>query len=371
MKIGRKLKIAREGIGFTLKRASEESGIGESSISEFENSKRDPKFSHLSKLAEIYRRPVEFFLTDKPMLADLMLWRDPPCVAEEMKQTEAEFRQLCQWYHRLEMIMNVARRLRLAQPDVDKPDELNFQQACSFAGKVQKQLGLGDIPSSSLRQVLEERFFVKIFHLEFAGSAISIVSEEFGPAILLNKRNKLWRRNFDLAHELFHLLTWQIFRNGDLPVQEPTESEEKLANAFASTLLLPADGVKEKIESTRLKGRVSLEKLDEIAREFGVSFDALLWRLIYLYNMPASKIQEYIERYKHSNIEELLRPSRESDTPDKLPERYCSLAIKALREGKLSAMQFAKYMDLSHKEAQKYLMEEEEFTDEEVSISAA
>jgi transcriptional regulator with XRE-family HTH domain len=50
MDIGQRLKIARESIGYTLEKASQESGIGQSSLSEFENNKREPKFSHLSKL---------------------------------------------------------------------------------------------------------------------------------------------------------------------------------------------------------------------------------------------------------------------------------------------------------------------------------
>ena len=73
MDIGRKLKIAREAIGYTLKKASQESKIGESSISEFENSKREPKFSQLAKLAEAYRRTVEFFLSDEPIIEDVVL----------------------------------------------------------------------------------------------------------------------------------------------------------------------------------------------------------------------------------------------------------------------------------------------------------
>ena len=40
MNIGERLKIARNAIGYTLEKASQESGIGQSSLSEFENDKR-------------------------------------------------------------------------------------------------------------------------------------------------------------------------------------------------------------------------------------------------------------------------------------------------------------------------------------------
>jgi len=185
----------------------------------------------------------------------------------------------------------------------------------------------------------------------------------------LNKNSKQWRRNYDLAHELFHLLTWDIFRVGNIENNEPSEHEEKLADAFASRLLLPTDSVKNKIEAVMDEsGNISLEALDEIAREFGVSLDALLWRMLYLYNKSVEDIEGYLEQAKKVKIN---RPLRKSDEPDKFPERYCSLAIRALGEGKLSLMQFAKYMGISYKKAQEYLTEDEDFTDEKISISVA
>ena len=82
MDIGQRLKIARETIDYTLKKASQESEIGESSISEFENSKREPKFSQLSRLAEVYRKTIDFFLSDEPIIEDTVLWRDKRDSAE-------------------------------------------------------------------------------------------------------------------------------------------------------------------------------------------------------------------------------------------------------------------------------------------------
>jgi Zn-dependent peptidase ImmA (M78 family)/transcriptional regulator with XRE-family HTH domain len=367
MDIGQRLKIAREAVGYTQEKAALESGIGKSSICELEKSKREPKFSQLAKLAEVYRRTVEFFLSDEPPIENLMLWRDAPSIEEDMKQTEAEFRRLCEQYHSLELLMGEKRSIRLPQAEVTQPEEFDYTQANFLAARTQREFLLGDIPSMSLKQTLEEKFYIKIFHLDFSGSAISTISECFGPAILLNRRNKMWRRNFDLAHELFHLLTWDIFRTGVPENTQPSPTEEKFANAFASRLLLPTDAVKDKIHSVSGQdGKVSFETLDEIAREFGVSLDSLIWRMLYLYNKPVEEIERYIE---HANKLRMTRPPRESDKPDKLPERYCSLAIRALNEGKLSLMQFAKYMDMSYRQAREYLAEDEDFKDERISIS--
>jgi len=366
MDIGARLKIAREAIGYTLQKVAEKTMIGESSISEFEHSKREPKFSQLSALAEIYKKPIEYFLTDKNFVPDLMLWREPPII-EEKGEIEAQFRLLCEQYHKLEILMGETSTETLPQTS-ESQEEFDYKKAERLAENTHRIFGLGEIPSTSLRHILEERFHVKIFHLAFQGSAISNFSEAYGPAILLNNDThyRTWRRNFDLAHELFHLLTWKIFRNGETESMVPGNDEEKLANAFASRLLLPTDMVKERIDKIKNKnGRVSLESLDEVAREFGVSLDALLWRLLYLYDKSANEIEGYIDNAKTLRIQ---RPSRISDQPDELPERYCSLAIKALNEGKLSLIQFAKYMGIGYKKAQEYLREERPFMDEEDEI---
>jgi len=44
MQIGDRLRAARRAAGYTLERVARETGIGASSLSEFENDKREPRF---------------------------------------------------------------------------------------------------------------------------------------------------------------------------------------------------------------------------------------------------------------------------------------------------------------------------------------
>jgi len=367
MDIGNRLEKARKAIGYTQEKVFELTGIGISSLSAFENSVREPKFSQLSRLAEIYRKSIEFFLTDKPIVTEMMLWRAKPNNEAEMKESEAKFKQLREQYRKLETLTGEIKEVKLLGIEV-KADQFAYRDANLLAEKIHKEFGLGDLPSASLKQTLEEKYYVKIFHLSFHGSAISTFSPEFGPAILLNKDSKPWRRNFDLAHELFHILTWHIFREKNGTNTESADREEQLANAFASRLLLPTDVVKNRIESAINESHeISFEALDEIARGFGVSLDALMWRLLYLYNKPAEQIEKYIAHAR--SIIDIL-PKRKSDVPEELPERYWRLATKALREGKLSLMRFAKYVGISYKDAQKYLFEDKDVADEKIPIFA-
>jgi len=43
------------------------------------------------------------------------------------------------------------------------------------------------------------------------GSAASAIGP-FGPAILMNSKEAPWRRNYNFAHELFHLITWESLK---------------------------------------------------------------------------------------------------------------------------------------------------------------
>ena len=367
MDIGKRLRVARKAIGYTLEKAEEKSGIGASSLSEFENGTREPKFSQLSRLAKVYRKMVEFFLSDEPIIENIMIWRDEPSLAEERKDVETKFSQLCEQYHNLEVCCGEPGKVKLPESDITKPEQFDYQQAEALASKVRKLFSLGEIPGASLKQALEEKYYVKIFYLEFLGSAISWVSPKFGPAILLNKRNKLWRRNYDLAHELFHILTWSIFRTANVNVLTASAEEENFADAFASRLLLPEESVRERISFyADGQGQIRLEQLDDIAREFGVSLDALVYRIASLFKIKREDTLKYLDATKKLCA---FHKPRESDEPEMLPERYCALAQRALREGNLSLLQFAKYMGISYKKAQEYITEGEDFTDEKISIS--
>jgi len=366
MHIGDKLRFARCAMGYTQDKVDAETGIKPSSLSEFEHDKREPRFSQLSKLAALYRRPVEFFLNEETLIENVMLWRDAPSTEEQLKETEAEFRQLCEQYRNLEIILDEIGETKLPTPRVNNAKDFDYSEAEYFAKKVQKEFCLDDVPIASLKRKLEEVYYIKIFYLSFSGSAISTVSEQFGPAILLNSDNKQWRRSYDLAHELFHILTWRIFR----PHKEvATEQENRLANAFASRLLMPEESIKFRIkQSTDANGKIGFGQLDDIAREYDVSLPALIYRLATIYRFPRERTADYIGgAQKYLNC---VRP-RASHQPAERPERYCSLAARALNEGRLSLLQFAKYMGLSYKKAQEYLMDEGDLTDEEVSIPVA
>lgn len=370
MSLGPRLRFAREKSGLTIAQASIRSSVGESSISEFENAKREPRMSHLSALAETYQRPISFFLADGiPEAEATVLWRKAPTEPVGLA-IETEFKRLCQQYRNLEVWCNEATASSLPRFE-SRSEMFTYADAKELAHSVWKALSLGDQPGSGLLRVLEEIYGVKVFFRDFepAGTAASVVSEDFGTAILLNSKNVPWRRTFDIAHELFHIITWDYFKNAKInETSRPAASEESYANCFASHLLMPSDATKNAIDRMLSSGKLSFDDLSDVARRFEVSVEALLWRMHWLYNRTEEQTRSDIDRAR------VLAPPPVPDNctaPPKFPVRYVALAMKALKRGEISVGRYAGYLEIAREEAIKHLSTEAVGDDDKVEVTVS
>lgn len=352
MALSDRLKMARSSLNLTLQVIEERTGIGVSTLSEFENGKREPRLVQLKQLADVYLRPLGFFLEDGPPVQQVVLWRkklESP-LAEEVQARLVKF---AEQYHHLEVLCD-------AHEPCDLPFHLgraanfSYPQAEKLAYQFRQLLGLGERPGPTLLRVLEEVCKVKVFHLDFepSGSAACTLNESFGAAILLNARHVRWRRNFDLAHELFHLLTWKTFRTaGDAAAVEASDAEEKLATCFARNLLIPEDVLRVSVDeaSARHGGKLTFDDFFEIARQFDVSVEAIVRQVGFVYQKKTAEWANAVLEQLRTEIGFWDR--RASDAAPALPLRYFALARQALRSGLLSTGKYAEYTGVSRREA--------------------
>src|SRR2546429_7171771 len=100
-------------------------------------------------------------------------------------------------------------------------------------------MNLGRVPATSLTKVLEEDFGVKIFYREELSGSAASAGGGFGQAILMNSSEAPWRRNYNFAHELFHLLTWNVMPPERLPREKELKDRfVRLLESFSSFFLL-------------------------------------------------------------------------------------------------------------------------------------
>jgi transcriptional regulator with XRE-family HTH domain len=101
MNVGDRLQQARESLKLTLAEAKIQTGIGKSSLSDFENGKREPSLTQLHTLADTYKRTLSFFLEESAVTSEVIRWRKRP--QEGAEKIEAVFRRLCERYRNLEV----------------------------------------------------------------------------------------------------------------------------------------------------------------------------------------------------------------------------------------------------------------------------
>ena len=171
----------------------------------------------------------------------------------------------------------------------------SFEEAHAAAEEVRREWGLGDVPSTLLPGAIEREMGAQVLFVDappgMSGAAVRLPGHQ---TILVNRQEPAGRRNFDIAHELFHLLTWDSMPPDRIePTKVPGKKGnrvERLAENFAGALLMPAEPLFERWND---RGGSDLTKwLNVTATALGVSSVALKWRLVVLGIMSRRKAEE-------------------------------------------------------------------------------
>ena len=140
-----------------------------------------------------------------------------------------------------------------------------------------------------------------------------------------------------------------------------------LMKAQTPALLLPEEALRSAVTRRQTDTtKLATSALFDIARDFDVSIDALIWRLHSIYGVKDGE-------YTRARIEALhevskLYEERQQETPPTRPERFRALAITTLRAGEISTGRFAEYLGISRGDAMKYV-ESEGPADEALELS--
>jgi Zn-dependent peptidase ImmA (M78 family)/transcriptional regulator with XRE-family HTH domain len=353
--IAERLKKERESLSYKLKDVAQKMGFENHQVlGNIESGKRPLKASELVQLSGLYGRNIDFFLREQSQ-APRVLWRDP-AKTEETIMAERKFIEICQGYRKLLSLTQEGRNTDYSFPILCAPNkqailQRGFQYVAELAEQTRKMLDLGARPAHSLADVLEGSLGVLVVHwdLKTAGSAASLSSDDCR-AVVINSSNAPWRRNYDLAHELFHLITWDLFTEEEIsaPPERGTKNYvEQLANAFASVLLLPEEEVRNEFQKRVANKTITYISLIEIAREFRVSTEALLWRLTNLMLLKQKDVEKWLTEGTIRDVDRQVRcEDRNWDTTPYLSARYVALAIKAYFMGKISRARFAEYINI-------------------------
>ncbi|GAM08381.1 helix-turn-helix domain protein [Geobacter sp. OR-1] len=357
MELAERLRKAREAVGLSIGDAATRLGFTNyQTLSNIEKGEREVKASELAQFAKTYFCNLNNLLMgdDIPQPAVHFLWRRAP--SERKTEIEASIKHRFEEYHLLEKLLGLVEEGSGPVISVSPADIRTYHQVDALAAKVSNLLNMGSRPALSLQKVMEQMLRTKILFIELSefGSAASTVHPEFGAAIVVNSEEAPWRINFTLAHELFHIITWNTFNPSDLEQDEALFKDiEKKAERFASTLLLPESAVREELNARIKEQKLSFSDIVDIAREFGVSTQALLYRMANMRFIEWEKANDLARNDELLMIDRRIRRDADYEAPSS--ERFTLLAVKCLRKGLISRGKFSELLEIDRADIDEFL----------------
>ncbi len=279
--IGERIKFARKETGMTQEELSAKLGFKDRQIlANIEGGKRRLAAEELMKLMEVFSKPMDFF-TDPLLLVGegAVSWRAQN-VPKLLTEFEAKVRPIVALYRILGPKEGEPETALVSQ--LPLTPKSTFEEASLAAARLVADWSLAPVPTRTMREVAEEKLPLLVLMMdmppEISGAAIHLTAVD---TILINRNEPEGRRNYDFAHELFHLLTWQSMPPAPVDEQPAKGTKakrvEQLAESFGATFLMPEPTVKKAWELRA--GKEIHTWLNETAQFFGVSAKALYWRL--------------------------------------------------------------------------------------------
>ena len=238
--LGTRIAEARELAGMTQAELAAVSDLGRTVIAKIEAGSRKLGAVELVRLADVLRRPVDWFFLESPPA--VVSRRSDPNVRGLSALLDARVDWIARdiaYLHQLGELPKYERFV-LAPPE-------SVDGAAKAAGALRRHL---DVPSGPLRdlQALAEQVGLFAFSLELGadgGDAAYVAVENTGVAVI-NGTMDPGRRRFNLAHELGH----HVFQDAYAPEVglSPQDDTERLINAFAIHLLLPLGDARSLVE---------------------------------------------------------------------------------------------------------------------------
>lgn len=218
----------------------------------------------------------------------------------------------------------------------------SFEDAEASAEMLWKEWELGDVPAERLEDAIETQLGALVLYVDAAEGISGAASQLPGlHAILVNRRESPGRRSFDLAHELFHVLTWDAMpprRVEPLEVKPAKGNRvEQMAESFAAALLMPSP-----IVSDRWAARNGEELplwMGRTAAQLRVSVPALQWRLVNLGLMSKAQAQAVGSAPRVA--------AAGAGMPPLFSRRFIERVAGAVEEGRLSMRRAAGLLGLS------------------------
>ncbi|TYV02535.1 helix-turn-helix domain-containing protein [Listeria monocytogenes] len=252
MFFGEKLQSVRELNGLSRKELADKLNLSEQAIWQYENQYTVPKFEVVNELKKVFNVKAQFFYTE-PFATNIskvesIAYRSSDREARKKTKMETTFIDFTSYF-----LDKFESKLNLPTSPLPLLRDESVQLYNMSTKTNDRLLQLENIAENARKKLDVQSNSELLYKLELSGiyileknigtsiDAYSTWTSQEKPFIILgNKKKSAVRRNFDLAHELGHLLLHYKIDMDSLTKDEH-KIIEKEANDFASFFLLPKD----------------------------------------------------------------------------------------------------------------------------------
>ena len=283
--IGRRIKALREERRLSQERVAEIFGFKDrQTVSAIETGARRVTAEELLLAVERLGAPLEYF-TDPFLLAGegRFSWRQTGVDAERLEACE---QSAGRWIGAFRTLApQVGYQTPLMRRALGITRRARFEDAMSAGERFVTEFDLGEVPAERLVDVMERELGILVLMMDaergISGAACRLPELD---AVLIARREVIGRRHFDLAHELFHILTWDAMppKHSEEAMETGGNRAEQLANNFAAAVLMPAATLAKFGSWSDLAEDKLIRRLHAVANELRVTASALRWRLVAL-----------------------------------------------------------------------------------------
>ncbi len=358
--LGERLRNARKAAGISQEEAAAKTGIPQPSISGIESGKRSVDSIELFKFAELYKRPIDYFLSpnfreDAGSFSPLLATKE---ILDSDRAVLDDFRVFCQDYAEVELlVLGKVNHVRVFEEVAGpKTKQEAIAHGTQYASRLREIFGLGIEPMYDVRLFLDT-IGIKVIKRKLNTESVSgiyVYSPEYGHCVLVNRSGNRQVDRFSLAHTFCHaLLDWQAMDADKNFVHCNNWKKDNLmehrASIFALSFLMPTETVEKVWLQMRTQPKPSVFDTIAIARYFGVDYESTLYRFVQLGLISEDERDVLRNDLARAGLEidDLLgyTVSEVRTSGEELyPDRYIKLGLEAFRLGKISIARLAKYL---------------------------
>ncbi len=344
--IGARIKARREELKLSQDDLARLFGFRDrQTVSAIETGERRVSAEELLLAVEKLGRPLEYFTDPFRLVGEgRFSWRHTNVKAVHLSGYE---RNAGCWIAAFrEIAPHVDKTALLPRRTLGLTKQSSFEDAMAAGERFIGGFDLGTVPAARLAEVMERDLGILVLMVDaidgISGAACRL--PEFD-AVLINRHEVIGRRHFDLAHELFHILTWDAMppEHAEAAVETGGNRVEQLANNFASALLMPRAVLEPYGAWADLDDAALTARLNATADDLQVTATALKWRLVALDALKPARARSVPDAALRYNGREAGEPN----PPPLFSRPFMEVIGLAIREGRVSVRRAADLLSLT------------------------